>query len=691
MFSANMTTTQGLSYVHNYTLNNKGADAWASTLNPLLDLFATGIKKCPTSFEEFEKIFNIVHNALKEDPVCFIKVLKFHRLIEKGNGIKWLYYLCMLTIRMENPSLYSQVLEWSWQYPKDFLNLHRITNMLEPVYSGYEVNTILPLIDSKPGSYSSKFNAWALQNKVERHKTLNLIYSVPIQDEIVSYGNKLYWLFINLMTPEFDEELNPMFVKYLSYESGHWEVETHLIWEYLETKVKLDDDFKNLINSNLELKNPLGTELRLILKKSFDSYTSSPRPHPNLFTNKTRRLIKKCFNSYVNLLDNLFKGIHLDGSKFGSGDKSEEINKIAIQFKRSATLAYNNFEKTIKKYPEFTNTYNQENNVIGTNLIHSYLIEGYNKYIEMLKSGKAQIKTTGLDISKQVWDFYCSEEEFDQSIESKLDDMVFKLKISLIETVGTSFLFEELAQKFSIVLDISGSMSGTPILTGLLYMVLMTKVFGITQLYYFESEMHQVTLTQSDLVGTMCNLVKKIYKNECGSTVLESIFSYFKSNNICDKNVIIITDGDCDPSSNGMFNSSNPFHLAPKSEQRLKYIVVNVKESKMNFPFLGLDPDVCYVTGNNPKTLNGLIKALVLSLMSNIPLTPTLVLKCSLDLDELANSFKVGNFSKTLNSDEIEKIFKVFMKNIPPKTTNSHSQSIDSQTELIDNYEDLWN
>lgn len=56
----------------------------------------------------------------------------------------------------------------------------------------------------------------------------------------------------------------------------------------------------------------LGTELREIFKKSLSSSYS------NLFTNKTRRMIKKCFNLHINLLDNLFKGIHSDGTKFGS-------------------------------------------------------------------------------------------------------------------------------------------------------------------------------------------------------------------------------------------------------------------------------------------------------------------------------------------------------------------------------------
>ena len=676
--SFNMTTSQGLIYTNNMVLNAKGANAWESTLNPLVDLFATGIKKCPDTYEEFEKVFNIIQSALRENPETFVKVLKFHRLIANGNGIKWIYYLCLMVIRMENHALYSLVLEWSWQYPKDFLNLHRITNMYEPIYSGEKVNTTLPTRDFEPSSYASKLNAWALQNKVKREEfDTTHIYSVPIQNELVLYGNNICELFVNLMTPEFDGEYNPMFLKYMSHEHGHWEVETHLIWQYIESIIKSNTSFADLVNSNLELKTDLGTELREILKKQFINIV----PTQNVFTNKIRRLLKKCFNSHINLLDNLFKGIHKDGTAFGSQSKEKEINDISCQLMRSATLAFDRFEKTIRTYFEMIEP-------IETSITKRYLVEGYHKYLQMLKEGKARVKTTGLDASQQVWEFFDSSETFSQSIELKLEDLVSKLKISLIETTGTA-LFNQLAQRFSLVLDISGSMEGTPIQTGLLYMLLMAKVFDIHTLYYFETNLLQVELTHEDLGGTLCGLVKKIYKHTKGCTNLTSVFTHFKCSNIRDKNVIIITDGDCDPSQHG--ESTNPFHTAPKKNQNLKYIVVNVNETKMNFPYLGMDTDVCYVSGNNPKTLNGLIKALVVSLMQNVLLTPTLVLSCSLDLDELTNTFDVGTFSNVYEKETIQKVFNVFMKNKPPIKTNSnftlYSQKSEANVDRITTFE----
>ena len=126
----NVTSNQVLSNVRNLTLNKKGSEAWKSTLNPLIDMFSLCTKKFPVK-DEFFKIIKILDESIKSDPITYLKVLKFHRLINNGNGIKWLYYLGMVILKYHDNELYEKVLEWSWQYPKDILRLHRITNMLK--------------------------------------------------------------------------------------------------------------------------------------------------------------------------------------------------------------------------------------------------------------------------------------------------------------------------------------------------------------------------------------------------------------------------------------------------------------------------------------------------------------------------------------------------------------------------------
>lgn len=672
-----LTTSEALKYATNATLNAKGANAWNSTLNSLVDLFVSGTKKCPTELEEFEKIFQIVQNAYSEDPNQFVKILKFHRLIKKGNGIKWLYYLCMIVLKLNVPNeleKYEQVLDWSWEYPKDLLSLCRLSNMYGPFpnSSGISIEWKFDSESRKKNSLGSKLYAWGRTNKQGQQ--------VFLEYELVLYARQVYKLFVQLISPNPSEDSkpNPMFLKYMGYEGGHWALETKLIWVFVEQLISTDLEFAQLVKSTDMLESELGMQLREILKNSFCTNKSpsdeleSNDNHNFSFTNKTRRQIKKCFNSHLNLLDNLFKGVHQDGRLFGWGvdeTEEEEIILIANQLKRSATLAFNRFEKTVKTYSRIrSNRKNYRNELReeheqSLTLTQQLLSKGYSKYLEMVASGKAKVKTTGLDVSEQVWEFFSSNEDFSQSVESKLTQMVDELKVSLKEIVSEE-LFSLLANKFEIVLDISGSMSGKPIQTGLLYMCLMAKVFSIKRLFYFESSFHQVDLSdEMILTGTMCDLVRKIYKKTNGSTELEHIFSHFRSIDLRDKNVIIITDGDCDP-SNG---STNPFHTAPKGESGLKYVVVNVNETKMNFPFLGLDPDVCYVTGSNPKTINGLIKALVISGNNNVPITPTLVLNCSLDLEELEHDFIIPNHQIQFSREVISELFDIFMSNLPPQ------------------------
>jgi hypothetical protein len=364
---------------------------------------------------------------------------------------------------------------------------------------------------------------------------------------------------------------------------------------------------------------------------------------------------------------------------------------IANQIKKSSTLAYDRFEKFVKKImlDEWKSMSMQIKSDKPVNLVKSYLIKGYEKYLKLLQNGKAIVKTSGLDTSQQVWQFFISSELFDQSVESKLQELTMNLKQSLIQVSGIE-MFSELASKFSLVLDISRSMIGAPIETGLLYMVLMTKVFQIKKLYYFESNLKFIDITEEELAGTMCRLVKKIYKYSSGSTQLKSVFEHFKKENIRDKNVIIITDGDCDPINSYDYKnqSANPFHSAPRSSHGLKYIVINVKETKMNFPYLNMDPDVCYVSGRNPKIMTGLFKALIKSLVDNVLLTPSLVLKCSLDLDELKHDFTLGIFRKIYNSDEITKIHQIFIKNIP-KQKAQHSNSEFNKSANLKQFSDL--
>ena len=70
--------------------------------------------------------------------------------------------------------------------------------------------------------------------------------------------------------------------------------------------------------------------------------------------------------------------------------------------------------------------------------------------------------------------------------------------------------------------------------------------------------------------------------------------------------------------------------------------------------------------------------------MESIPITPSIILKCSLDLEELAHSFQVGTFSKEFTPEEIDKLFMIFMKNLPPKKDLGISGTEDCETCKVD-------
>jgi hypothetical protein len=332
------------------------------THNPLLDLFANkekySTRKCPNDFKDFFETFKIVSSSLKEEPDTFIKVLKFQENVQNKSGIKWIYYLCLLMIKMENPLMYEEILNWSWQYPKDFLNLHRITNMYEPIYSTETVKIQLPTTKCAPkGTYANRLNAWVLQNGAGRYET-GILWDAPLQTELVMYAKKVLNLFVNLMTPEFNSDYNPFLIKYMSYETGYWQVETHLIWQYLEKLIKTNENFVKLIISDLELKNDLGMKLRAILKKSIGSFNDL---YEQIFTNKIRRNIKQCFNSHIILTDrtNLNTNLNTNLKTNLNTNFRTDLNEQSNSFNVGTYSKDYDYEEIIKLFSVFMKNFYQ--------------------------------------------------------------------------------------------------------------------------------------------------------------------------------------------------------------------------------------------------------------------------------------------------------------------------------------------
>ena len=266
--ASKMTSQTILAARANMTLNTKGADAFISTTNPILDLFTETRKKVPETLEEFTNLVRKIEAAKNFDSELFVKLLKFHRLIEKGNGLKGLYYISMMILKEENPDIYKQVLTWSRQYPKDILRLARLSSMFGCLTnsssgsgsgsssgsssgSGSGSSVSIPLRlkylspkGDKKSTLGKKMTKWALTEI----KTGNLsssrtssIATILISSEIELYSQLLVDVIKKILTGKmFDSDVNLMLFKYLSYETGHFAVESKIIWSRVKEILELD-------------------------------------------------------------------------------------------------------------------------------------------------------------------------------------------------------------------------------------------------------------------------------------------------------------------------------------------------------------------------------------------------------------------------------------------------------------------
>ena len=249
-----MTTITGqqiLQYKNIIILNDKGADAFVTTTNPILDLFTQTNKSIPEDREEFGKLIKKIELAKNSNPEMFIKLLKFHRLIEKGNGIKGLYYMCMMVLKEEDPEMYEYVLNWSKQYPKDILRLARLSSMFNPIESSKGESIKMDIKSNYLGNRGNKLNSWAKTEKISGNIKMNQNQEtiVSLGPEIALYSHLLFDLIKQILLGNmFNPANNLMLFKYLGYETSHFAVESNVIWKYVEYLLQNDIDINMLIN-----------------------------------------------------------------------------------------------------------------------------------------------------------------------------------------------------------------------------------------------------------------------------------------------------------------------------------------------------------------------------------------------------------------------------------------------------------
>lgn len=214
--------------------------------NPILDFFMN--KNSPKTIEDFTKLVREIEEAKNYNSELFIKLLIYHRII-KGDGLKSIYYISMMILREEDPLMYTKILELLKEYPKDILRLCRISNFTGQINSN---NKIKINVTNTSGHRQTKINMWNKQNSDKLIGLLGVFKEVNISIETKLYGDLIYKTIKEILTENYEsKDINLILFKYLSYESGHFNLESMFIWKYVEQLLSMDKDLKNILSKNL--------------------------------------------------------------------------------------------------------------------------------------------------------------------------------------------------------------------------------------------------------------------------------------------------------------------------------------------------------------------------------------------------------------------------------------------------------
>ena len=125
---------------------------------------------------------------------------------------------------------------------------------------------------------------------------------------------------------------------------------------------------------------------------------------------------------------------------------------------------------------------------------------------------------------------------------------------------------------------------------------------------------------------------------------------------------MILTDGDCDPTTNG----HNPFQEALNRFPNRRFIVWNLKETTLHFPYCISDSRVGYFCGNEPSVISSVFRLLT----NGSEISPMTLLKECISNDEFKypkhlNKEDIEDKEDKMTNIEIEMLFKSIKKNIP--------------------------
>ena len=198
------------------------------------------------SLEDFTLMVHKIEKIKNYSSEIFIKLLIYHRIV-KGN--KQLFYIGMMVLKEEDPKMYVKILNLNILkfYSKDLLRLCRIYNFMGQSNSDSKINID---IQETKGHRNIKLKMWNKKNCMDDLLSKEIYLSV----EAKLYGDALYKTIKEILFGNYgSNDINLVLFKYISYESGHFNLESMFIWKYVEDLLQKDSYIPNILKDNLGL------------------------------------------------------------------------------------------------------------------------------------------------------------------------------------------------------------------------------------------------------------------------------------------------------------------------------------------------------------------------------------------------------------------------------------------------------
>jgi hypothetical protein len=373
----------------------------------------------------------------------------------------------------------------------------------------------------------------------------------------------------------------------------------------------------------------IGTDHFDIENNIVKRYFNQKRAHDGKeqLTNKQLRTFYSAEKRKVFLFDYFFRGQKEDGQAI-----TEEDEDYVIQYmKKMSAIAFQNAKDTISSFSNSEIPYQR------------LLYRVYISLQDQASSRQFKVKATGLNPVKECAN-YSIQREIDPILESTLDSKFGDILKRLGETRTTSL---------DVVVDYSGSMTGEPHQTALYITLMIHKIFNLENgIVFFSSNAKRVY--PGPVNKTWFSLIKTLYRSPSGSTSFESVLPLLENNN---NTTLILTDGDCDPDSYGR----NPFQSALDRFPNRTFIVWNLKQSKLHFPYSVQDQRVGYLSGNEPSIISAVLRLL----SKGTRLTPMSLLCESIQEDELKCPVPIESSLVELTDEQIMKLHQSILRNVP--------------------------